>query len=93
MDEILNNLEAISNLLCENKKISIDDFTPISKLIAKTQNQVIRLCEVSISATEKAQLISSLSQLLIDNKSAGLYKQLQTDCVNKLELLVNSIEL
>lgn len=53
MDEILNNLEEISNLLAENENFSIEDFTPISKLIAKTQNKVIRLCEVSRSANVK----------------------------------------
>ena len=53
MDEILNNLEEISNLLAENKNFSLKDFSPISKLIAKTQNQVIRLCEVGVTLKEK----------------------------------------
>ena len=62
-------------------------------LAKEYHTEQLNLRKVNISATEKAQLISSLSQLLIDNSSAGLYTQLQTDCVNKLELLVNSIEL
>jgi len=50
MNEILNNLEKISDLLANNNDFSIEDFTPISKLIAETQIKVIRLYEVGRSA-------------------------------------------
>jgi len=72
MDEILNNLEEISNLLAENKNFSLKDFSPISKLIAKTQNQVIRLCEVNRSLPKK-------QKLTLNNKDKKFIEQIADD--------------
>ena len=48
MDEILNNLEKLSNLLAENNKITIEEFGPISQIIAETEIKVVQLCGVGI---------------------------------------------
>ena len=90
MENIDKAIEIVESM--PSVKIGLDDFYG-KQTVLKAINTALNMRKVSISATEKAQLISSLSQLLIDNKGAGLYKQLQTDCVNKLELLVSSIEL
>jgi len=67
MDEILNNLEKISNLLAENKNFSLKDFSPISKLIAETENKVIRLCSSSLQLKEKEeQVIERIDTIYLD---------------------------
>ena len=59
--------------------------------LLQTKNLI--LCEVGVSAAEKAQLISALNNTLLANKQIGTYTDMEKECVKKLTLLISSIDL